>query len=121
VHALVAPGLCFKVLLGLPWLVHNKIIIDHSTCTAVDKSCGFDILNENCITPSHRTIKIFPEKKRKQIFEFCKLLVTELKLKCAKCLEILMNNDLFEDIKQVNIIAAIKNSIELQYLYLKTT
>ena len=41
VRALIAPGLCRNILLGLPFLVHNKIVIDHEARTAVDKSCGF--------------------------------------------------------------------------------
>jgi hypothetical protein len=47
VRALIAPGLCSNVLLGLPFLVHNKIVIDHASRTAVDKTYGFDLMNEN--------------------------------------------------------------------------
>jgi hypothetical protein len=45
VRAIVAPGLCSPIILGLPFLSHNNIVIDHSTRTAIDKSCGFDLLN----------------------------------------------------------------------------
>jgi len=42
VRALIAPGLCSNILLGLPFLVHNKIVIDHDSRTAIDKTCGFE-------------------------------------------------------------------------------
>ena len=45
IHAIVAPSLCSPVILGLPFLSHNKIIIDHETCTAIAKDSGFDLLN----------------------------------------------------------------------------
>ena len=49
VHTIVAPGLCAPVILGLPFLVHNTIVVDHTTCTAIDKTTGFDLLH-----PWHR-------------------------------------------------------------------
>ena len=36
VHAIVMKNLCCPVLLGLPFLSHNKIIIDHTEQTAID-------------------------------------------------------------------------------------
>ena len=50
-----------------PFLVHNKIVIDHEARTAVDKSCGFDLLNENTfcrsrIPPSNNLSPIQKEK-----------------------------------------------------------
>jgi len=37
VCAVIAPSLCVHVILGTPFLSHNKIVVDHTTCTAVDK------------------------------------------------------------------------------------
>ena len=66
VRALVAPGLCSNILLGLPFLVHNKIVIDHEAHTAVDKSSGFDLLNENTscrvVTPSSPKLSLNKKK-----------------------------------------------------------
>jgi hypothetical protein len=45
VRAIVAPGLCAPVILGLPFLAHNNIVMDHSARTAVDKASGFDLLH----------------------------------------------------------------------------
>jgi len=45
VRALIAPSLCAPVILGLPFLAHNNIVIDHALRTAIDKVSGFDLLN----------------------------------------------------------------------------
>lgn len=45
VRAIVAPGLCAPVIVGLSWLTANRIVVDHELRTAIDKSTGFDILN----------------------------------------------------------------------------
>jgi hypothetical protein len=45
VRALIAPSLCACVILGLPFLSHNNIVIDHALRTAIDKVSGFDLLH----------------------------------------------------------------------------
>jgi len=45
VLAVIAPGLCTKVLLGLPFLVHNRIIVDHELPSAIVKDTSIDLLN----------------------------------------------------------------------------
>jgi hypothetical protein len=45
VRALVAQNLCTPILLGLPFLTHNHIIIDHAECTCVSKNANYDLLN----------------------------------------------------------------------------
>ena len=45
VRALIAHDLCINILLGLPFLKHNKIVIDHDSVTAIAKDSGFDLLN----------------------------------------------------------------------------
>jgi hypothetical protein len=78
VHALIAPSLCSKILLGLPWLAHNKIVIDHSLHTAIDKSCDFDILNKSTTPHVHKHIMISAKKRREEILCLCKTLLAEL-------------------------------------------
>jgi hypothetical protein len=114
VRALVAPGLCSNILLGLPFLVHNKIVIDHEARTATDKSCGFDLLHENttCRIAKPPTINLSPKQKRLVIWKQKKLLLSELKLKCSERLQHLENNNLFEPITNYNFIASITNRIE---------
>jgi len=45
VRAVVTPGLCTDVILGLPFLQVNKIVTDHSSKTCIAKECGYDLLN----------------------------------------------------------------------------
>jgi hypothetical protein len=44
-QAVVTLSLCAPVLLGLPFLSHNNIVVNHSARTAIDKTTGFDLLN----------------------------------------------------------------------------
>jgi len=45
VRAVIAPSLCAPIILGLPFLSHNNIIIDHAARTVIDKLSNFDLLN----------------------------------------------------------------------------
>ncbi len=50
--AIITPGLCSDVILGLSFLEANQIVIDHHTCTVVTKQANFDLLNP-CSPVSH--------------------------------------------------------------------
>lgn len=54
VHAAIAPHLSVPVLLGLPFLVHNQIIIDHELRTTVNKGAKFNLLHP---MPRHDSTK----------------------------------------------------------------
>jgi hypothetical protein len=116
IRALVAPGLCTQILLGLPFLVHNKIVIDHEARTAIDKTCGFDLLNDVHIPRPIFNKMLSPKEKRLQSFRLIqkhrKLLLSELKIRCSNRLDHLESNGLFEKIKPLNVIAAVKATIE---------
>ena len=114
VRALIAPGLCSSILLGLPFLVHNKIVIDHDSRTAVVKNCGFDLLNENssCRVAPSISKNMSPKQKRLLILKLKKNVLCELKLKCAERVQHLENNDLFENVIPFNPISAITSRIE---------
>ena len=45
VCAVVTLNPCCPVLLGLPFLSHNNIVVDHTKWTAIDKLQDFDLLN----------------------------------------------------------------------------
>jgi hypothetical protein len=45
VRAVVTPGLCTDVILGLPFLQVNKIVTDHGSKTCIAKGNGYDLLN----------------------------------------------------------------------------
>jgi hypothetical protein len=83
VCAIIAPGLCSPIILDLLFLSHNRIVIDHHTRMAIDKTTRFDILNPVAPPPPKA-----PKKKLKQLFtelqEDQKLLVAELKMVCAE-------------------------------------
>jgi hypothetical protein len=109
VRAIIAPGLCSPVILGLPFLSHNRIVVDHHARTAIDKTTGFDILN-----PAPPPPPPTPKKKLKQFFtelqEDRKLLVAELKMVCAERLRDQRRH--FETVKPVNIAGAVRERIE---------
>ena len=70
VHVLITPDLCTNILLGLPFLAHNNIVIDHAAHTAISKDSGFDLLNENSRMPRNNVKKMVPPKVRvKQILD----------------------------------------------------
>jgi hypothetical protein len=45
IKAIVTPKLCVPLLLGLLFLYANHIIADFFSCTAIDQTCGYDLLN----------------------------------------------------------------------------
>ncbi|EDR06062.1 uncharacterized protein LACBIDRAFT_329149 [Laccaria bicolor S238N-H82] len=51
VKALVTPGLCLPIILGLPWLERNFIVTDHAARTCIDKRNSYDLLNPPDIVP----------------------------------------------------------------------
>lgn len=53
VKAVITPNLCVPVLFGLPFLSINCIVTDFKDHTAIDKMCGYDLLNP----PAHKTRK----------------------------------------------------------------
>jgi len=65
VIAVIAPGLCTKVLLGLPFLVHNRIVVDHELPSAIVKDTSVDLLN--FVPAPKKILKIQKSPCRKQI------------------------------------------------------
>ena len=93
--------------------MHNNIVIDHEARTAVDKISGFNPLNEDARMPRNTVKKMVPPKIRvKLILECQKVMITELKEKCAECLTKINKENLFEIPKPINVITAIKHTIE---------
>jgi len=81
VKAIITPGLCLPIILGLPWLECNSIVIDHAACTCIDKIKSYDLLNPPIIIPPappkpllHEQIKIMKVDK--------KLMLSELMMVC---------------------------------------
>jgi hypothetical protein len=55
VCAIIAPGLCSPMILGLPFLSHNDIVVNASACTIIDKKCNFNLLH--LVAPSPPSTK----------------------------------------------------------------
>jgi Retroviral aspartyl protease len=109
IRAVVAPSLCAPVILGLPFLSHNKIVIDHEKRTVIAKESRFDLLNPK------PTAQPRPQKKKlKEILhdlqEDCKLMVAELKMICAERACKIRNH--LEQVKPVDHVAAIRSCLE---------
>jgi len=60
VTAIITPGLCTNILLGLPFLAHNKIVIDAAARSAIHKPSGFDLLNEDAVRLKNHAPKSTP-------------------------------------------------------------
>jgi hypothetical protein len=109
IRAIVMPGLCVPLLLGLPFLVMNNIVANFTACTAIDRECNFDLLNP----PLRIFPKMFAElamsitdvKKEK------KTMLTELKLVCEKCMK---NGKCTEEfVKPLDVMALVKDQIKV--------
>jgi len=83
IHALIAPGLCMPIILGLPFLIHNDIVTDHAERSCIDKKTGYNFLNPPLVSPPA------PPRKRaidqiKFIKSAKKAALTELKEVCRQ-------------------------------------
>ena len=106
VWAIITPALCMPVILGLLFLVHNHIVVDHANRTVIDKISGFDLLNLKPLVtplpPKHKLKDLFTKVMATQ-----KLVSAELRLACQKYYRALVRVD------PVNIIAAVQKTIEM--------
>ena len=110
VKAIVTPGLCAPIILGLPWLTHNTIVTDHATHTCIDKTNSYDLLNPAHVVPPpppklklHEQIKVTKADK--------KLVLTELMMVCNDRINHL--NLKPEKVKDFNVAGAVRQCIEI--------
>jgi len=108
IYAIVAPGLCMPIILGLPFLIHNDIVTDHAARSCIDKKTGYNILHP-VITP--------PPTKRKCAKEQIKFMKAAKKLALTELTEVCRKRMAekkltFEEVKDVDIVAAIRDAIE---------
>lgn len=111
-RAVIAPNLCADILLGLPFLSHNKIVIDHDLRTAIDKKTDFDLLKPLKNVHEPRRISLTKKQKTKYIKECRKLLLVELKWRCSMRRDELENSNAFEVVREVDIGGAIAATIQ---------
>jgi len=104
IHAIVAPNLVAPVILGLLFLAHNSIVVDHNARTAIDVTQNFDLLH-----PTIRLPPPPPKKKLRQVLKDIeddrKLMVAELNMVCAERKAMLSHT--YEVVKQVDVVAVI--------------
>lgn len=109
IRAIIAPSLCAPVILGLPFLAHNNIVIDHALQTAIDKVSGFDLLH-----PTPPAAPKLPRHKLKEFFhdlkEDRKLLVAELKMVCAEQRSLFDHK--LEKTMPIDLVATMRDCIE---------
>jgi hypothetical protein len=63
IKAVLAPNLCVPLLLGSPFLVSNHIVMDFKAGTAIDKCCGYNLLNPPALKCNYY---MDPKKELKQ-------------------------------------------------------
>ena len=112
ITAIITPHLCTNILLGLPFLAHNKIIINHYACTAIHKPLGFNLLNETSVPPKNCVPKLSPKIVCAKVAHHQTEFLKELKWKCSKHCKLLEELSLFKHIKPLNVITAIRTAIE---------
>ena len=110
IYALVAPGLCMPIILGLLFLIHNNIVTDHAEHSCVDKKTGYNFLNPAPVSPPPP-----PRMQAKEQIKFTKAakkeVLTELAEVCHK--HIAEKKLTFEEVKDVDVITTIRDAIEI--------
>ena len=107
IHALILSGLCTPLLLRLPFLQHNKIVIDHGSRTCVAKDAMYDLLNSPLTNVEHTKTKTTRAELQQQKKDIRAELMTAL-LKYHEQAEAV-----FVMSSPLDFIAAIKHHIEM--------
>lgn len=84
VKAVVTPGLCLAIILGLPWLEKNNIITDHAAQTCIDKIKLYDLLNPPHVAP--------PLLQKPKLWEQIKATKADKKLALAELMMVCHNH-----------------------------
>ena len=77
-RALLSNELCAPIILGLPFLQHNNLVIDHRLRIIIDKKCLFDLLDENSFKPPSKAM-VTPHERRIKMHNYRKEFLIELK------------------------------------------
>ncbi len=108
VCALITPGLCMPIILGLPWLEKNQIVCDHADRSCYIKTTGYNLLHPPKITPpspSQKKLKVQlkenRELKRRALEELVAVVKQKWLPRCAKD----------ETVNDLDIVAMIRNRI----------
>ena len=109
VKAIITPGLCVPIILGLPWLAHNSIITDHSARTCIDKKTSYDLLNPVPVVPPPPPKLKFHEQI-KNVKADKKLVLAEVLMVCNDRIKHLKLPA--EEVKNFGVAGAVRERIE---------
>lgn len=110
VKAIVTPGLCLPIILGLPWLERNSIVTNHAARTCIDRIKSYDLLNPPPVVP--------PLPPKLKLREQIKMTKADKKLVLAElmmvCQDRLKNSKLKpEQVKEFDVAGAIRECLEV--------
>jgi len=109
VHTIIAPGLYMPVILGLPFLIHNDIVTDHAAHSCINKKTDYNILHPAPVSPPRPPrVRALPQIKATKVAKM--LMLKGLTAVCKKWID--DKKLTFEEVKDVDVIAAIKDMIE---------
>ncbi|KIJ99028.1 hypothetical protein K443DRAFT_8699 [Laccaria amethystina LaAM-08-1] len=109
IKAIVTPGLCLPIILGLPWLERNHIVTDHAAQTSIDKVELYDLLNPPHISP--------PPPPKPRLKEQLKITKADKKLMLAElmmvCHDRLKDKKLQpEQVKDFDVAGAVRDRLD---------
>ena len=108
--AIITPGLCMPLILGLPFLEHNGIICDHALHCCIHKKSGYNLLHPELPPPPplpaprvplKKQLKINRRWKREALKELLKMFTENWKPRSGAN----------EPVKPINNIAAVRDRI----------
>jgi hypothetical protein len=65
-NAIICPQLQTDIILGLDFLVKNKIVVDAELCTVITKESGFDLLHSPDLTLHHIPLVVSPAARQRR-------------------------------------------------------
>jgi hypothetical protein len=107
VRAVVAPNLCTPLLLGGPFLEHNRIVVDHELRTCIVKDRDYDLLHPPPTVPLARQ-QVTPTPP--QVLGLRHEVVKELKTVLPELKDIV--DDECEPVNGINLAAAVQSCID---------
>ena len=98
------------IILGLPWLIHNKIVTNHDARTCIDKITNYDLFNPPPILPPPPP-KLKVKEQIKNTKADKKLVLAELMMVCNDRLKNLKLKS--EEVRAFDVAAAVHERIEI--------
>ncbi|KAG1855249.1 hypothetical protein F4604DRAFT_1932309 [Suillus subluteus] len=111
VRAIIAPNLCTPLLLlGGPFLKHNRIVIDHELRTCIAKDTNYDLLQAPTVLSTTATKSPSTPAFGPDLFWMKRNVVNELKHVLPELKDIVDNE--CEPVKDIDVVAAVQSKID---------